>query len=124
MYLMVKHGEVVALGSIIYKLTHRLDYLLPDPYHLPLRPIHATAHTEVGIWFRIENGGLDGHQLLRSIEKRERSGQLHRQINGFLQQGHIVMTVEHEPVGIVIVQEQDQFEVSRILVEVVCYLTS
>ena len=29
------------------------------------------------------------------------------------------MTVEHEPVGVVVIEEQDQFEVGRILGEVV-----
>ena len=89
-----------------------------------LRPVHAVAHPEVSVWLGIEDGCLDGHQLLRAIEERERMRLFHRQVDGFLQQVHVIMTVEQESVGIMIIQELYQLEVFRILGEVVGYLAA
>ena len=84
-----------------------------------LCPVHAVAHTEVGVRLGIDDRLCDGHQLLCAIEERERTGLLHRQVDGFLQQVHVIMTVEHEAVGVVVVEEEHQFKVGRILGEVV-----
>jgi hypothetical protein len=33
------------------------------------RPVHAVAHTQVGVGFGIEYGGIVGHQLLGAVEE-------------------------------------------------------
>lgn len=89
-----------------------------------LRPIHTVAHPEISVWLGIDDGGVIGHQLFRTIEERERTMQIHRHVDGFLQQVRIIMTVEQESVGVVIVQEQDQLEIIGILGKVVGYLAA